>query len=166
MHPHTYLSVRSNLYFGLIHETPDTAMINSNFFCLSHTQLHWIQNFLIPWNKDNRRQVTISFSNSIAIALLFKFTFYITFLTIVKTLTRSWVTQTDCDCAGHHSGAGDCFRVNWPMLTLTPRIFFRISLFLTSSILTFSPLSASCLTTLLTFFKAKIHLRWNLCFLQ
>ena len=63
---------------------------------------------------------------------------------------RSRVTQADCFCAGHQrqaeadTGTGDCFRVNWPTLTL--HIFFRISLFFTSSILTFSSLSASVLT--------------------
>ena len=68
---------------------------------------------------------------------------------------RSWVTQLIVTALV----TGDCFRVNWPTLTL--RIFFGISLFLTSSILTFSSLSASCLKTSLTFSKTWFYFQHN-----
>ena len=94
-------------------------------------------------NSDLKTMNAYYSSHTHSIAVLFKFTFYITF----RQLSRLSPTQilghaTDCHCAGHHRQAGpqlrsgDCFRVNWPTLTL--HIFFRISLFFTSSLPQFS----------------------------
>ena len=56
------------------------AMIQLNFFCLSHTKLLYV---------SKMKTMTVWNSSHIIPAVLFKFTFYMTLLTIVKTLTSS-----------------------------------------------------------------------------
>ena len=133
-----------NLCFGLIYDTADTAMIELKLL-LSVTH----KTAVCEQKENNDCLELIWYYSSLA------FQVHILYDSPDNCQDshqlRSWVTQLIVTALV----TGDCFRVNWPTLTL--RIFFRISLFLTSSILTFSSLSAPCLNTSLTFSKTWIY---------